>query len=364
MAASFTSSVFSNRGVIWKEIQNFASKKTLRNSRAQIYTTTKNGKCDIIMRELDKEGNLLHERVLSIDTGGRALSFNSSFSSETKDFTPPPPPFSHKPKKAQSWIVFEEKKKSKMSHIRDKVKKKLTPNLYDWSLEESDSDTPTITDATSDPPTWNNDDDDLYDMPSQFIPMKEVKRDICSRPKLAKSSSSTLRSRFSMSSNSTASSSPASSVTLQEENKAEETFDNDDDQVSISDASVYSVRTQATVSTSYSTNNDFLEYERRLRESELRLHNLQTHNRILRKPISAASQSDTQSTASFAAPSLSYSTRSAATDASSSAPSLASSGLDTPYASDVSTLDGSSIVFNDDYSMRSSHPQILRSPYH
>lgn len=400
MAVSFTSSILTSRGALWKEIQSFMGSGNSANTQAQIYTATKNGKCDVVMRKLKQDGTLVNEQVLTVNADDNIVSA-SSISNRDSNSSASSSGAYHSGR-SLGWDMGDDKRRSKMGYIRNKVKKRLTPSLYDWSQDSSDSDTETITNFDmSEPNPWDNGDDDLYDMPKPGSFMPEARRGslwcrmaTAKSPK-SRSSSSTLRSKFSMSSGGqNSASSGASSITIQEAQEtpectafdaAEPVFDpeslSNSDQMSISDtASIYSVSTQSSTHTSYSTNNDFMEYERQLRENEARRSlNLAPPSRARhipsRRPIGAAgptttttttnkyhphhnpyyysSATDTESTMSAVAPSLAksdYTADSSEAEAS-EAMSLADDATD-DGASDVGTLDGSSIVvFADDMSV-------------
>lgn len=433
LAVGFASAVIHHRKELWKEVQYFCDKKMFKNSRTTLHTRTKDGKCDVLLREIDPEGQVVNERRWTIDSTDRSLTRHDSEYGNNGDF--PDFPVKHakslkslksmKSMKSVKCAMFNleeveqedkltplasdvklqaitepltaRKKKTRIVRsFRNKVKKKLQstqdkPPSEGKPAEKVQSDVCSITSTpdsgssssfsetssnstykaasgsssdiassssgtyveSSASSTWDNGDDDLYDMPKvyelkQFQKKFDARnRSLRMQSRLETHSARSSRDTYSMRS---------SMITAS-------------DQVSISEtSSILTVSTESTTYTSASnrshgSNNDFLEYERRLRESDSGLHNIQTRRRPFNRiPVSVDNQS---SVSTGAPPSLSHSSRSVITEESVARSSVISE-LETPYSSDVSTLDRSSIVFRDEDigSLRSStFPRYARAHY-
>lgn len=417
MAVGFAATVLQNRKMIWQEVQTFIDKKTMKNSRTTLHTKTRDGKCELILRELDTDGKVISEKRWTVDSLQKTISATDQNVTPTEyandiSYDPITPYVSTNsfddytgPHRVMTWEQVERPESSCRQYqkqIKKYRKKEVTeykPALYYGRGTSVSSDGSSVSASTlTNPPhygraasvstcssassthsnstivrarsfdsassqassgsyggstyvassassTFENDDDDLYEMPKSSKCCVKQKTSSWSRPhfrtpsKFSKSSKSLRSSRSSRSSISDQQSIPPADPNYP-----------DSDLVSISEASILTVETHSTVYTtasnrSYASNNDFLEYERRLRESDTGFHNLQT----MRTPAHRVNlASDAQSTISSTAPSLTYSSMSAVTEDSWQAQSSVQTELETPCASDVSTIDGDSIVIQDD----------------
>lgn len=435
MAVGLAATVLQNRKMIWQEVQTFIDKKMMKNSRTTLHTKARDGKCELILRELDIDGKVINEKRWTIDSLQKTISTNDQHGTSTEytndipydqitpyvsteyannipydSITPYVSTNSFEdytgPHRVLSWEQVEHPEcyssRQHQKHNKKYRKKEVTeykPALYygrgtSISSDGSSLSTSTLTNSphygraasvstcssgasTHSNPTivrtmsldsassqvssgscgsstqvassassrFENDDDDLYEMPKYGKCNMKQKTSSWSRPNFRapsnfyKSSKSSMSSRWSKSSISDEQSIPPAHPNYA-----------DSDLMSISEASILTVETHSTVYTtasnqSYASNNDFLEYERRLRESDTGFHNLQN----MRPPAHRMNfASDTQSTISSTAPSLTYSSMSAVTEDSWQAQSSVQTELETACASDVSTIDGDSIIIQED----------------
>lgn len=366
--------VITNRGEILREIQYFIDKKLFNNSRSRIEASTRDENGDILLRELDMEGNVIREHKMKVDPYKRSLikqdptkkgNFNMTLTEESKSRLASVKPGMN------SWELCAErqvKHKSRLKHFRNKVKNKI------YSSSSSDVSSRGYFGSTSSLSTYNNDDDDLYDMPKSIVETKS-RTDSLRSPSLC----------LTQSKNSSQSELPASSY-----EETNELYEMPEHVVSVKSQSIElrplsshqfpansshlelqsiassvshrcdsismgSLYTIPSHTTSYSSNNDFLEYERQLREHDRGFHNLNTI--MAPRAKSNRLNYDTQSTRSSTQPSLSFSMTKSLDTEDSWQDSTEISTIETPGTSEVSTLDGDSIIYlcDEDYASVRGH---------
>lgn len=300
-------------------------KRKHKNTRCQVYTTgDKRTKQEIYMRELDEDGKVISERRISVDAynravGGAGMKPNYASSTEFSDGELTP---STSGRSTPQPLYAT----SRVDPASGGARNRQARDRDTWVQQQQEFCSYNVPGQTE---PYSNGDDDLYDMPHETIPLSQLRQQKLERQR------SLQRSQ-------TMSSSQTSHPEMEQiSSPIPRMFYHSSHQSAAS-----SLGSRSRTASYSSSNNDFLEYERRLREDQYEFHRV---NPTIPSKKSTNSSGDSHSTTSTNYPSLSFSPRdSFKSDGSWQGISSIASELATPSESDASTLDCESVIYRSD----------------